>query len=423
MKGPIALATLRTSLVLGLRLVLQAGALLLVARLLGPDRFGVFAGVAALAVMLGTLSSFGTHLVFLAAMSRAPSRRSQVLQYSLPTTLIFGSFLLATYLLIASVTFSGADVPLTVLLAIGTAEIVLQPLFAFPSNEHLALERIARSQLVISLPLLLRLLAAIWVFMLDATDPLEAFGYGYVAASSIALCLATATMPAPWPAPRTWRLPCKSELRHSAGYAALAITASGPSELDKTLAAKLLSPSASGLYSVGARVIGAVTLPVIAMLLSALPRLLREGQTHQQRTSRLLRWIVFATALYSAVLTTLLWFTAPAFEWLFGATYTGLAQMLQWLCLAVPGIALRIAAGSMLMALGQPWMRAGFEAAGLVVLLACSLTFTWRFGAIGMTLALACAEWAMAAFGLSLLASARIRAVRSPAALDRGTAL
>jgi O-antigen/teichoic acid export membrane protein len=415
-KGPIALATLRTSLVLGLRLMLQAGTLLLVARLLGPERFGVFAGVAALAVLLGTLSSFGTHLVFLGEASRVPARRSHVLAYALPTTLLCGTVLLAAYLLFASVYFSASGVSLMVLLAIGAAEILLQPLFAFPSNEHLAMERVARSQLVMSLPLVLRLLAASLVFMVDAADPLAAFSYGYLAASAIALALATATSPAPWPALRAWRLPSRSELHQSSGYAALAITASGPGELDKTLAAGLLQPSSSSLYAAGARVIGAVTLPVIAMLLSALPRLFREGQTQPQRTARLLRWILAATLLYSIVLTTLLWFAAPGFGWLFGAHYEGVAQMIRWLCLAVPGMALRIAAGSVLMALGRPWMRAGFEIAGLIVLLACSFLLTGRLGATGMVLALACAEWAMAAIGLALITSTRRRAISSPAA-------
>ncbi len=416
MKGPIALATLRTSLVLGMRLVMQAGTLLLVARLLGPDRFGVFAGIAALAVLLGSLSSFGTHLVFLSEASTVPARRAQVLAYALPTTLLCGAVLLATYLLFASVYFSASGVSLMVLLAIGAAEILLQPLFAFPSNEHLAMERIARSQVVTSLPLVLRLFAASMVFMMDAADPLAAFSFGYLAASAIALSLATATSPATWPALHTWRLPSRSELHQSSSYAALAITTCGPGELDKTLAAGLLPPSSSGLYAAGARVIGAVILPVIAMLLSALPRLFREGQTQRQGTTRLVRWILAATLLYSAVITALLWFAAPGFAWLFGPNYEGIVQMVQWLCLAAPGMALRIAAGSMLMALGRPGMRAGFEIAGVIVLLACSFMLTGRLGATGMALALACAEWAMAAIGLTLITSARTQTLKSPAA-------
>lgn len=416
MRGPIALATLRTSLILGIRLAMQAGTLLLVARVLGPERFGEFAGVAALAVVIGTLSSFGTNLVFLGEMSKEPGRRMHVLAYALPTTLLCGTLLLAVYLLFAGVYLSASGVSLMVLLAIGAAEILLQPLFAFLSNEHLAMERIARSQVVISLPLVMRLLAASLVFMVDAADPLAAFSFGYLIASAIALSLATATSSAPWPTLRDWRLPSRSELHQSSGYAALAFTACGPGEIDKTLAAVLLTPSSSGLYAAGTRVIGAVTLPVIAMLLSALPRLFREGHTQPRETTRLLRWILVAALLYSALITAVLWLAAPVFMGLFGPGYEGISQMIQWLCLAVPGMALRIAAGSMLMALGRPWMRAGFEIAGVIVLLVCSLMLTGRLGGTGMAVALACAEWTMAALGLALIASARMRAIRPRAA-------
>lgn len=416
MRGPIALATLRTSLILGIRLAMQAGTLLLVARLLGPERFGEFAGVAALAVVIGTLSSFGTNLVFLGEVSKEPGRRMHVLAYALPTTLLCGTLLLAVYLLFAGVYLSASGASLMVLLAIGAAEILLQPLFAFLSNEHLAMERIARSQVVISLPLVMRLLAASLVFMVDAADPLAAFSFGYLIASAIALSLATATSSAPWPTLRDWRLPSRAELHQSSGYAALAFTACGPGEIDKTLAAVLLTPSSSGLYAAGTRVIGAVTLPVIAMLLSALPRLFREGHTQPRETTRLLRWILVAALLYSALITAVLWLAASAFMGLFGPGYEGISQMIQWLCLAVPGMALRIAAGSMLMALGRPWMRAGFEIAGVIVLLVCSLMLTGRLGGTGMAVALACAEWTMAALGLALIASARMRAIRPRAA-------
>ena len=45
MTGPIARGTIRTTFVLGLRLLVQAGTLLIVARMLGPDQFGAFASV------------------------------------------------------------------------------------------------------------------------------------------------------------------------------------------------------------------------------------------------------------------------------------------------------------------------------------------------------------------------------------------
>lgn len=405
--GPIAKGTIRTSFVLGLRLVVQAGTLLLVTRMLGPKEFGAFAGVAALAVMLGTMATFGTHLVLLGEVSKYPARRAEVLPYAIPTTLLCGATLLAIYLAICLLALHTAGVSLAVLLAIGITETFLQPLFALPAAEHLALGRIARSQLLQTLPLILRLAAAAIVFLLRPGDPLAAYGYGYLVASAITLSVATGTMPAPWPRARTWRLPRTTELREAVGYAALNITAIGPAELDKTLATRLLPLSAAGLYAVGARVIGAATLPVIAMMLSALPRLFREGQDQLWRTKRLIRWMFAATLAYSIMLAVALWLAAPLFVRIFGQKYDGIQHMIHWLCLTVPGMVLRIAAGSILMALGKPWMRVGFEAIGLLVLIISAIALIDRFGPAGMPLALGCSEWAMAGVGIGLIARVR----------------
>lgn len=198
-----------------------------------------------------------------------------------------------------------------------------------------------------------------------------------------------------------------AELREAISYAALNITATSPAELDKTLATKMLPLGIAGVYAAGGRVISAATLPVIAMMLSALPRLFGEGRHQPKRTAYLLRWIFGVALAYSVALAVVLWFIAPVFGWIFGAKYRGLDHMIRWLCIAIPGMALRLAAGSVLMALGKPWMRVGFEVAGLMILIVAAVLLTTHFGAIGMPLALACAEWGMAITGLSLLVAVR----------------
>lgn len=403
-KGPIASGTFRTSSVFGLRLVIQAGTLLLVTRLLGPRSYGAFAGLSALAVILGTLSTFGLHLVLLRHMSRDPDRREYMLSRALPATLACGTLLLAVFLTICLTGFREANVPMRILLAIGITETLLQPLLGIRASELLAGGHVARSQLLTIVPLALRLTAATGIMLISPADPLTWYGCAYLVASVTSLFIAALIMSQPWPMPNQWHWPAIAEWREAAGYAALNITATSPAELDKTLATKLLPLVDSGVYAAGQRVIGATTLPVIAMMLSALPRLFREGQERPERTAHLLRWIFAATIAYSVVLSCTLWICAPAFSLLFGTRYAGTEHMLHWLTPAIPGMALRMASGSTLMALGKPWMRVAFEATGLLCLLATSVTLTTRFGTIGMPLALACSEWTMAIIGVVMIA-------------------
>lgn len=406
-QGPIARGTIRTSLVLGLRLVVQTCTLLLLARMLGPSQFGAFAGVAALAVILGTFSTFGTHLVLLGEVSKDPTRSTQVLPYAIPTTILCGTLLLIVYISLCTYGLSEVRIRPLTLVAIGAAEILLQPMLGFSVVEHLGHGRIARSQLLMIVPLAIRLLAIATIALVHPTDPLNAYALGYFAASALAASFAYTTLPTRWLNPRDWRLPHWAELHEAMGYAALNITRAGPAELDKTLATKLLPLAASGLYAAGARLIGAAILPIVAMMISALPRLFREGRDQPQSTTRLLRWIFSAALGYSSSIAVLLWFIAPAFVWVFGPKYDGIDHVVQMLVFAAPGMALRTVAGNALMALGKPWMRVGFEAGGIIVLVICAVALVPSQGPLAMPLALASSEWIMAVSGIALIALAR----------------
>jgi O-antigen/teichoic acid export membrane protein len=375
----------------------------LIARLLGPYRFGAFAGVAALAVLLGTISNFGTNIVLLGEVAKDRSRRDQILPYAIPLTLLCGGALLVIYMAICVLVLRVAGISWPVLLTIGSTELWLQPLFNLAVYEHHGLDRVAGSQLLKTLPLALRLAAAAGIFFAHPGDPLVAYVYVYPLLSLAALVFAIRTLPSAWPTFHQWRLPKISELRAAAGYATLAITASGPGELDTTLATKLLPLPVAGIYSAGARVIVATTLPINAMMASVMPRLFREGTDQRERMGHLLLWIFGVALGYMLAVTAFLWAIAPLISCLFGTKYHGLDTTIRWLCLAVPGLALRMIAGTVMMSLGKPWVRVGFEVAGLVVLVIAAIALTARFGEIGMPLALACSEWSMAVIGMALI--------------------
>lgn len=407
LSGPIAKGTIRTTFVLGLRLVVQSGTLLLVARMLGPRQFGAFAAVSALAVIMGTISSFGTHVVLIESVSLDQRSKHSVLAYAIPTTGICGGAMLGLYFLIVLWGLPEIGINIRNLIAIGVTELLLQPLYGLPIAQRLASGQVARSQLLQILPLALRLAAAAAAFTLQPANPLAAYVTGYIGASLVALGFVTVTTPDCWPSARAWRLPDRYELKHAAGYAASNFTSNGPGEIDKTLAAKLLPLAAAGLYSAGARVITAATLPVVAMMLSAVPRLFRDGRTHRPQTSHVLHWVLAATLGYGLLLAIILWSVAPLVGWIFGEKYNGLTAMIRWMCLAVPGLTLRVAIGTALVTFNKPWFRVGYEVAGLLVLSAAATVLTIRVGPAGMPAALALAESVMAGMGLALVARIR----------------
>ena len=407
LNGPIARATIRTSFVLGLRLGVQAGTLLLVARMLGPSDYGAFAAIAALAVLMGTFATCGTHLVLLAEVSKSPDQRQPVLAYAVPITLISGSVLFLLYLATGQFWLASTSVPLQVMACIGLTETLLLPLYLLPATEDLALEKTARSQLMVVFPLALRMAVAGMVMVLAPAQPLALFAWLYLATALLALVCMKVCKHDAWLQPKHWKLPNRVQLKHSIGYATLSLTAAGPSELDKMLAVKLLPLGVSGLYAAASRVIGAATLPVTALLLSALPRLFRQAGEHSAQSQRLNRWIYLSVLIYGMALAGLLWFAAPAVQWLFGSQYHGMDSMLRWLCLAVPGLVLRMTVANELMTSNQPWLRAGFEVLGMATIAIAALTLYPQFGPKKITLTLTISEWGMVLAGVFFILKVR----------------
>lgn len=414
-RGPITRGTILTSTVLGLRLVVQAGTLLIVARLLGPADFGAFAGITALAVVLGTLSTFGMQLVLMEEVSRDPAQRDQVLANALPVTLTLGTLLLVLFTTVSIAALGFPGLPFHAIIAIGAADIVVQPLLTFPAWRLTASGQPAASQLLLLFPLSLRLALAAIVFWAAPTDPLGVYGWAYLGASVIALCTVSTTRLSPWLAPRRWQWPGRTRWRKAAGYALVNMTAMAPSELDKTLAARLLPTADAGIYAAAQRTIAAITLPVSAMMLSALPRLYRDGRHDFRRTTHLVALVMSASALYGVALAALLWLAAPLFERLFGASYHGIGETVRWLCLAIPGMTLRITLANSLMATGTPWLRTGMEVVGLLALILASLALCATGGISGMAIAFTLSQWTMVAVGLLGLAI-RARPGHSPGA-------
>lgn len=408
-RGPITRGTILTSAVLGLRLLVQAGTLLLLAHLLGPAGFGTLAGLASLAVVMGTLSNFGTHLVALAEIAKRPGDGHRILSHALPTTLICGTLLLAAYVAICWIAYGSNRAPFAVVLAIGLAELLLQPLLGLVAMGEMARGRTALSQLIYTVPLLLRMIVAALLMLYRPDEALQAFAIAYVGVAVMSLLVSLAFTSTKWPPMREWSLPSGRDLRRSAGYAATSFTAMGPGEVDKTLSTILLPSIANGIYAAAARIIGATTLPVTAMTLSALPRLLRENATQPASPSRLTRWVFGSALLYGLALAIAIWTLAPALALLFGTSYQGIAEVIRLLALAVPGMSIRIAAGSTLLATDRPWTRVGFEASGLCMLVLASVTLTGDYGAQGMPLALIASEWTMAVIGSLCVFRARGR--------------
>lgn len=404
--GNLARNSVKTTLILGMRLLTQAATLILVTRLLGPSLYGDYMAAASLAVVLGLVPNLGSGYVLMARMAREGENAVETWRYGWPLSIAIGT-LLSLLFPWAAMFLTEERLTVGIVFLIGITELLVTPLTQLLSFVLQARDRVPQGQFLLLLPLVLRALVAAACLAMPIDRPLAVFvGLQALAAISglaIALVLTQRLVRLPW----TPRRPTLGEWRSGAAYAAMHVVAANPSELDKVASPILLGDHAAGIYSASSRIMNALITPVLGVLVASQPRLFRHGSvpTHEgRRLIRILGYLAFAWGIAGAAILAL---SAPLFPYLLGTSFEQTTAVLPWIALAAPFASLRMAAGTILVALGKPLQRLRFELSG-VVLLACLLAFgAHLLGLRGMALGLACAEASMAAYGWRLVRNAQ----------------
>jgi O-antigen/teichoic acid export membrane protein len=400
LNGPITLGTIRTSSVLGLRLALQAGTLLLLASTLGADGFGLYAGLGAMAVLLGTLANFGTHLTLLRDVSRASLDADMALRVALGTTAFCGPILLIIYITLSLVLFPIPNNAYWVVLCLGCAEVVFQPFLVVAAMERHGRGLVAGSQILLIHPLLLRLLVILAVAWSAPQNPLLWYALGHLVAVILVLGIVVLRMPVAWRHPSQWQVACRSHWGGLSGYALMNVSANGVAELDKMLAARLLPFDAAGIYSAASRIVGSLVLPIMGMILSAMPRLFRDGLASGMY---LQYWLFVVAGLYGVLAAAVMTLIAPWVESVLGEAYAGIGELIRMLVFAIPAVCVRAAATNVLTTLERPWLRIGLELVGWLVIVVLALAFVQSRESTGLVFSIICSEWLLAVGSVVLI--------------------
>lgn len=395
--------TYKTSLVLGVRVAVLAGTLLLLARSFGSTGFGAFTGVASVAILLGTLSSLGINTFLLTEVAQNKNERNKILTYAVPATLLAGSLLLCIYVGINRFGFSSEIISFNSLLCIGLTEIFFAPLLTLVSSEHQALKGVAKSQLVLVTPLLLRFFSAFFVFLYSTETPIDDYAWYYLLSSVTALIVGLFSLSEPWPNPKNWQFPSIKQLRKSSRYAFMNFVALGPFELDKAVALKVLPEPQAGVYSISSRIVYAALAPLVALLLTLQPKVLQDLLVQPERVKASLTKTLLVAVFFGGVLGGGLWFFSDMFNWVLGGSYTGVSASLKHLSLITPAMALKITVCYLFVALKMPLKRSIVEIAGLVVFFITIILWTPAKSASGFIHALIVAEYFATILGVILM--------------------
>jgi O-antigen/teichoic acid export membrane protein len=371
--GALARDTARVGFWQAMRIGGQAAWVLLLARLLGPQGYGTFVGVAGLATAIGGFTGLGLGLVMLQDVAREPALFGTRWREAITVSVASG-LVLALLFAAAARWVVGLAVPLDVLLALALSEVLLFPIVSVAAFAFSSQQRVGLAAALPAMASLGRVLAALAFWLLVPQRTLAA--YVWFHAGALLLCAALAWI---WvhralrPPARAFRLD-RRDLGEGLGFSVVWMVGNALASLDKTLVLRLAGAEIAGLYAVTYRFAAVLALPVDALTMAAGPRLFRHGGgTHKQ--PGLIRRLLLGALLYTVVAGLVMSLVAGVLPWLLGPKFQPAVDAARWMALFVPCYGVRLLGSNVLMAGDCKKLRAGIESCGLGLLVL--LAFCW----------------------------------------------
>lgn len=400
--SPIARNTFFASGWQVVRIGLQVCYLVAVARLLGAEGYGWFAGALALAASFSPLVGLGFGLILVKQVARQPAsfpvywaRNIVAVLFSAPVLMVL-VMALAYFLLPAPKRWQVIGLLLF-------SELLFAPLIVVCANAYQAHEKLGRSTFVHVMLNLFRLVGTLVLILVFGHVDVELFGWGYFIATLVAAVITLGLAIKKYGRP-VWELRgMLGEVAEGMGFSASLVVGSTQAEFDKTLMLRLSSAENAGVYSAASRVISATTIPIVIFALAAVPRLFREGEKGLYAGGQLARRLLPPVMAYGVIAGLAIHACAPLIPLAIGNDFSASVDIIQ---LMAP---LPLLSGVSLMLLGvlscsgaQAW-RVVIEGVLLGLNIGLNLILIPSLGAKGAVLSLLCSQVILAATLIAML--------------------
>lgn len=390
--------SLETVVVLCIRLTTLATTLILTTRTLGPSSYGAYISAATLAALMGLLSSLGAGYVVMVRATHDADAPAQTWSYGWPLTVVLGTLMSIAYPAVARLVI-GNSIAVYDLFFMGVSELIAIPLVALLGSMLQAIHRVPAGQLIQWIPIACRVVASGVCLALPAAHFIHPFIIGQCAGAFLGLALALGITSRMLSLGRKPRRPTRDEWVTGSSYAAMNIVAANPAEVDKVLSPLLLGHHAAGIYAAASRIMNAAVTPVTAVLLTSQPKLFAHAASPSKEGKGLVSVVAWSSLALGSLAAVTLSALSPLIVLVLGDSFSESAELLPWVSLALPFLTVRLAAGTVLVAMGKPIERLVFELSGIAVLVIMLWLGAAYYGQKGMAVALALSEAGMALGG------------------------
>ena len=315
----------------GFRLVIQAAYFVLIARSLGPDAYGAFVTVVAIAALLGPFSGLGTPNLFIKNV-RSGKRDAAICWGNGILLTVFSGSLLSALAVGLTFILHLKTAPFVVLV-VCLADMVLLKVTELAAFGFAALDRMQQTSIQNVVVSLLRLagIAALMVTTHQVT--LHRWVLVYLLTTLLGMVYAVQKGSQLWGRPGTDLAALREDVTEGVYFSIAGSATTVYNDIDKIMLSKLADLSSTGVYAAAYRVIDVSMTPIRSLAGAAYPRFFRKGVDGIGATYAYALSLIAKAAVYGSLASAGLWLFAPILPHILGSKYDAVVPAVRWLAL------------------------------------------------------------------------------------------
>jgi O-antigen/teichoic acid export membrane protein len=329
--GGLLRDTTHLSIGQGLRLVIQAAYFVLVARSLGPDAYGAFVTLVALAALLGPFSGLGTPNLFIKNVRSGKRATAVCWGNGILLTVVSGALLTAAAVGL-SVVLHLKTAPFAVLL-VGVTDMVLLKVTELAAFGFTASDRMKQTSIQTVVSSLLRLGGIVGLMATVHRVTLDRWVVVYLLTTLLGMVYALVKGSQLWGRPRTDLRALREDATEGVFFSIAGSAATVYNDIDKIMLSKLADLASTGVYGAAYRVIDVSMTPIRSLAAAAYPRFFRKGIDGIGATYAYALTLLAKAAVYGSAASAGLWLFAPILPHILGSKYDAVVPAVRWLAL------------------------------------------------------------------------------------------
>jgi O-antigen/teichoic acid export membrane protein len=315
----------------GLRLVIQAAYFVLIARSLGPDGYGAFVTVVAMAALLGPFSGLGSPNLFIKNVRLGKREASTCWGNGILIIALSGTLLSILGTGLSWVL--GLKTPLFVVMIVSISDLILVKVTELAAFGFTALDRMTQTSIQNVVVSLLRLSGIATLILVAHPVTLNRWVLVYLLTTLLGTAYAVAKGWQLWGRPATDLQALREDVTEGVFFSIAGSAATVYNDIDKIMLSKLADLAATGVYGAAYRVIDVTMTPVRSLAAAAYPRFFHKGEGGMAATYHYALSLIAKTSLYGLLASAGLWLLAPALPYVLGFGYETVVPAVRWLAL------------------------------------------------------------------------------------------